>query len=475
MLTTPPRPSFLPRRSPLSLALVGAVAALLSACGGGSDDDTPSRGALVGAPATGATLTTAQIDAQTTAQSPTLTQLLGAAKCDVSVSQMSYTTVGGRGESTTGSTAVMVPTGSAAGCSGARPVLLYGHGTNVDKNLSMAAVARTPEAALILAAFAAQGYIVVAPNYTGYGTSTLPYHPYLNADAQSSDMVDALRVARSQMASLSSTTSMGRALFTSGYSQGGHVAMATHRALQQTYAGEFTVTGSSPMSGPYALGRLLTQIWGAGEQNLGAALYLPLVLDSYQASYGNLYAAVADVYQPPYQTTIPGLLPSTSPAAAMAQIPAGADGAYRTLFDKGDGSPFIIKTSYRTQTSAAGNPLYAAATRNDLTSWTPTAPVQMCYGALDPTVPAYNATDAETAYKGRGATAVTRIDLEDASTTPAGVHDAFAAAKAQVVAANGGGAQGAAVLYGSYHGTVVPPFCMALARGFFDTLVARLP
>ena len=29
------------------------------------------------------------------------------------------------------------------------------------------------------AVFAAQGYIVVAPNYAGYDGSTLDYHPYL--------------------------------------------------------------------------------------------------------------------------------------------------------------------------------------------------------------------------------------------------------------------------------------------------------
>ena len=465
MLTPHARPSSAPRRAPLSFALLGAISALLAACGGGGDDEEPGRGAVIGVPATGATLSATQINAQ----AGVLAQVVGAARCDVSVSSLSYRTVGGRGEETTGSAAVMVPTGSAEGCSGARPVVLYAHGTNFDKNLSMAAVATTAEGALILAAFAAQGYIVVAPNYTGYGSSTLPYHPYLNAEAQSADMVDALRAARSQMSRLSNTTTIGQRLFTSGYSQGGHVAMATHRALQQTYANEFTITASAPMAGPYALTRTIETIWGAGQQNLGAAAYLPMVLDSYQASYGNLYGSVADVYQPPYETILPGLLPSTDPAAA-GRIPAGSDGTYRTLFDKGDGSPFIIKSSYRTQTTAPGNPLYAAAARNDLTAWTPAAPVQMCYGGLDPTVAGYNAVDAEAAFKSRGASAVTRIDLEDASTSPATVHNAFVAAKAQVVSANGGGAQGEAVLYATYHGSVVPPFCMALARGFFDAL-----
>ena len=34
---------------------------------------------------------------------------------------------------------------------------------------------------MIAAMYAAQGFIVVAPNYAGYDISTLGYHPYLNA------------------------------------------------------------------------------------------------------------------------------------------------------------------------------------------------------------------------------------------------------------------------------------------------------
>ena len=48
------------------------------------------------------------------------------------------------------------------------------------------------EGALIAAVFAAHGYIVVASNYAGYATSSLPYHPFLNGDQQSKDMIDAL-------------------------------------------------------------------------------------------------------------------------------------------------------------------------------------------------------------------------------------------------------------------------------------------
>ena len=136
--------------------------------------------------------------------------------------------------------------------------------------------------------FAAEGYIVVAPNYVGYDTSTLGYHPYLNGDQQSKDMIDALTAARSALptADAPATTDGGQLLVT-GYSQGGYVAMATHRALQE--AGE-TVTASAPMSGPYALSAFSDAIF-QGQVTGGSPVNLTLLITSYQNAYGNLYAS----------------------------------------------------------------------------------------------------------------------------------------------------------------------------------------
>src|SRR5262249_22824353 len=163
-----------------------------------------------------------------------------------------YNTTGGAGEKTTASGALLVPTGGT-GCSGPRPIVLYAHGTQTDKTADLADIQNTnnAEGALIAAVFAAHGYIVVASNYAGYATSSLPYHPFLNGDQQSKDMIDALAAGRTALPhTQSSATSDNGKLFITGYSQGGYVAMATHKALQ---AAGVTVTASAPMSGPYAL------------------------------------------------------------------------------------------------------------------------------------------------------------------------------------------------------------------------------
>lgn len=95
------------------------------------------------------------------------------AKCGVTIEKVTYDTKGAADEDTNATAALMLPTGDAAECKGDRPVLLYAHGTTTDKGYDFAQVgnAKNPavrEANLIAANFAAQGYIVVAPNYAGY-------------------------------------------------------------------------------------------------------------------------------------------------------------------------------------------------------------------------------------------------------------------------------------------------------------------
>jgi pimeloyl-ACP methyl ester carboxylesterase len=416
---------------------------VLAACG--SDDPVSNRGIAIGSPSTAVTVPKAAIDAGATSSGAIA--LTTAALCDVKISSIQYNTVGGKGEDTTATTAVMIPSGTASGCIGPRPIVIYAHGTSLDKNNDMANVTSNGEASLVMAMYAAQGFIVIAPNYTGYKGSSLPYHPYLNAQAQASDVIDALRASKAALAGLG--TSASAKLFITGYSQGGHVAMATHREIQTSYANEFTVTSSGPMSGPYGLDRFGKQVFSAaGPINGGANVFTPLLVDSFQNSYGNIYTKASDVYQSPYDTTAVGLLPSTNPAAAGA-LPAN-------LFDTGVG-PFLIKTSFRTDVQNNVNNTYtAAAKKNDLIGWKPAAPVGLCWGANDPVVFGWNSVDSAASIKALGG-AVTQFNLEDATTVPSTIKAGFDAQKTAL----------GANLLANYHGGLVPPFCNVLIREFF--------
>lgn len=468
----------------LKCAITATAAAALVACGGG---DSVSDGPVVdlsGNPgnllATPALLTSLSPQAFQAAAPASLFQVAGTPKCTVNFNYFQYGTVGGAGEKTTASAGLMVPSGTDPACTGDRPVVLFAHGTTPDKNKNMASP-QDAEAALIAALYAAQGYIVVAPNYVGYEASPLPYHPYLNLDQQAKDMVDALTAARKGFAATGAKAS--NKLFVTGYSQGGFVSMATQRALQ--LAGT-PATAGAHLSGPYALGRFGDAIF-AGNVNLGATLFLPMFHTSMQRTYGNIYSTPADMYDPAYVNGIESVLPSTTSFTTLltqGKLPATALFAADSLpkpagFELFFGTPSLIKTSYRNTllTDAAANPtapkhpLRVAAYKNDLLqqNWTPQQPMLLCGGNADPTVfYALNTQGAQAYFASKGvpAQAVAVLDVDSA---PTGATDPFAAAKlgfAQAKASTAA-AGGATAVAQAYHGSLVPPFCNAAARGYF--------
>ena len=302
-----------------------ALAALvLAACGNSSSrtsvtSASTSPGTLAVDPPFRIASLNAAIFAGELAASPGGAQLLtitGTPHCGVDFYYLKFWTLGARStEVTLSSGAMMVPTGGA-GCSGPRPVVLYAHGTSANQALNIADITNpsNTEGALIAATFAAQGYIVVAPNYAGYDISNLGYHPFLDAAQQSGEMQHILAAARTALPkTLSATTSDNGQLFVTGYSEGGHVAMATQRALQ---AAGSTVTAAAPMSGPYALEAFGDALF-FGNVDLGSTEFGPLLTTSYQHAYGNIYNVPTDVYSSTYATGIDTLLPSTTPIATL--------------------------------------------------------------------------------------------------------------------------------------------------------------
>ena len=217
--------------------------------------------------------------------------------CSVKTHKMLYDTIDSVGGTTKSSGVVMVPYGDNAACSGSRPVVLYAHGTNADSNYDLSQLAASPanpaagEAGLLLAFYASKGYVVVAPNYAGYANveSGLSYHPYIDEKQQSTEMMDALNHVRTYASDIGA--SLSSKLFISGLSQGGYVAMATHKALEAE--GE-TVTASAPISGPYSVGEFLDEVMG-GNFNDGISTFAPMYLTALQKA-SNIYSNPNEVY-----------------------------------------------------------------------------------------------------------------------------------------------------------------------------------
>ena len=491
--------------------------AVLVGCGGGSDD-VQSRGSLLADPnrvpvtqmdgTATTTIAPAQFGQILEATHPGLTKITGAPKCAISVYNIKYATVGGAGESTDSTGAILVPSGSDSACSGPRPVVLYAHGTETDKAFNMANIRDFFQASVPAATYAAQGFIVVAPNYAGYGTSSLGYHPYLNAEQQANDMVDGMRAAKKAFSAVGAQPS--NKLLITGYSQGGHVSMATQRAMQTTYASEFQVTALASGAGPYAMSLVSDTVFAGSPLMLGT-VFLPLTFTSYQKSYGGLYASPSDLYEAPYATGIESLLPGPGatitnllatgklPAAALFaadSMPGPSAPQFAPYFGPGN----LIKSSFRTGylrdaeqnpcNTAAGmpspctpaHPLRKAMLKNDLRTYAPNVPTMLCGGNADPVVFSKN-TEAAEAYflaKGMSRSLLTVLDVDS---TPSGPHDPFASVKSAftqakaetinaAIAAKTDPAQAVAF---AYHPFLVYPLCEVAARSYFQNVLAAQP
>jgi hypothetical protein len=325
---------------------------------------------------------------------------------------------------------------------------------------------------------------------------------------------------------MTSATSDNGELFLTGYSEGGHVAMATLRAMQA--AGE-KVTAAAPMSGPYALEALGDTIFFGGV-DIGSTEFGPLLVNSYQHAYGNVNTSTLPVFSSTYpnaQTLLPsdtpidtifqeGLLPetalfsSTTPVVAgsaeltallgVPPTPALPASPQTPIFDLGFGNPYLINNDFRVAyaedaladpdgavpTPAPGVPRAAAEPTfglrqdfwvNDLrTSWAPESPTLLCGGDEDPTV--FFSVNTETMAAYWSTLPAGLVTVLDVGATPAGpfaeVQAAFQASEASLLAyyqsAAGGGltlqeAQEAVIE--NYHSDVAP-FCTAAARSFFS-------
>lgn len=436
--------------------LIILAALTFSACGGNNPDpgtnpgtdpgtDTDPRGTVIGVPTVIAQRTAAQINAKAATSATPVVQPLQAftelARCDVTVVQLNYQTPGVQAaEMTNASAALLLPGGS--NCPGPFPLIAYAHGTEFEKNRTLANPDNEETFALI-AFYAAQGYAVVATDYLGYALSSYPYHPYLHADSEASAVIDSIRATRQAAASLGLTLN-GKVMVT-GYSQGGHAAMATQRAIERDHPLEIDLAAAAHLSGPYRVSAAM--IDGVQNPPFGIQAFAPFQITSWQKVYGNVYNNVTDVFKLPYAGFIEALLPNAtlSRTQIFALLPPGTPTeAMNALFT----APFL--------TDLAANPANGtriAAAKQDLLGWHPQTPTTLCGGAGDPTVSfSINATPTFQDLTSRVGATVSLVDVD------ARIQQSYAILRAADF-----------TTYNTlYHATLAPPFCFQEAKKLFD-------
>lgn len=302
---------------------------------------------------------------------------------DINFYQVEYQTVGPSGEPSTASGGMAVPEGVL----GPLPLVSYQHGTEL-KRSEVPSSLNTE--ALIAVAMAGTGYLSLAPDYLGLGTSSFPYHPYHHAKTEATAVVDLLRAAR--LFASRSNIALSGSVFLFGYSQGGHATLAAHREIEQFHAAEFQLKASAPGAGAYDLSGVTTDDV-LSERPQPNPYYFAYLLAAYQRIYG-IAESLPSVFKAPYNLDIPPLLDGfhsgSDVNAKMPRVPTQAlNPEYLTAF----------KTD-------PDHPLRQALKANDLLDWVPVAPVRLFHCQDDQDVLFANSQKAWERLKANGAASV---------------------------------------------------------------------
>jgi pimeloyl-ACP methyl ester carboxylesterase len=282
------------------------------------------------------------------------------------------------------------------------PLASIQHGTETDRERVASTNPLNATEGIVGLFMASYGYLVVVPDYPGFGVSEVR-HPYLHAASLVPCVIDLLRAARSWTGGHGIT--LNGQVFLTGYSEGGFTTLAAQKAIEQAYGPEFTLTAVAPMAGPYDLLGTTRTIFETASYG-GSPAYLAYVLSAYDFAYG--WDRLGDFFNAPYADLIPGLFDGTKTWGEIeSALPATFSGLMR--------SDFVTGVVGEEETA-----ILAALAENTLLDWRPVTPIHFIHGTADEVVPYQNTLTAVSAFTDLGATDILFTPLEGKNHETAG-------------------------------------------------------
>lgn len=295
---------------------------------------------------------------------------------DVDIYELIYTSLYPGGDVVRCSGLLFVPRMPA---SAKRPLLMFNHGTQIKHERRVRLAAEQA----ICVGFATDGYVVAMPDYFGIGKGERN-HIYQHAESEARANMDMIRAIRSLHDSLD--LRFNNQLFITGYSQGGHAAMATHKFMEECHPEEFQVTASAPMSGAYDMTGVQSEIM---YKEYTHPAYLPYLLSGYNEVY-KLFSDLRKIFKHPYDTLVKhfydGKTRFDDINKRLPSVPA------QMIHDH-------LVQEFRT------NPNFSflqVLRQNDVYDWAPKSPIMLCYCQADEQVDYRNSLVAYKKMKANG-------------------------------------------------------------------------
>jgi acetyl esterase/lipase len=211
---------------------------------------------------------------------------------------------------------------------GERPVLVFGSGTTgladaCAPSLEQPEVRRLGWYTANMLAYAAQGFIVIFPDYIGFNDPSRPQR-YFSKAAEAHVMLDAARAVISLAAGPAGTSLGVRAaphVFAAGYSQGGHAAFSA-ADLRASYAPDVPLSGLMGFGATCDVTALLRE----------GPVYAPFLLYSWNVMYGTADVDPARVMVDRWSSTLAVDADRMCVDEFQVYYPSDATQLYRTDF-----------------------------------------------------------------------------------------------------------------------------------------------
>ncbi|MCX6273891.1 MAG: T9SS type A sorting domain-containing protein [Bacteroidetes bacterium] len=312
----------------------------------------------------------------------------------VDIYKVIYSTISYDSSATYASGALIVPSGHPC----RMPVVSYQHGTVLKRE---DVPSRNTGEIIIGIGMATDGYVCCMADYLGLGDSPIPLHPYIHAASEASACLDMLRASKESCDSLG--IELNDQLFLTGYSQGGHSTAALQRLIESRFNDEFHITASCPMSGPYDVSGIQSEVI-TNDSVFSQPAFLPFVMFSYDEVYHVIYND-HQIFNAPYDTTLRPLFNGNYSTGDVNNIMPAQPNLIL--------NPAMLD-SFRTDP----NHYFRVALRdNDVYDWTPQAPTRICYCNGDEQVDYRNAIVAHNKWIANGALNTDIIDIDYGTTS----------------------------------------------------------
>jgi pimeloyl-ACP methyl ester carboxylesterase len=228
---------------------------------------------------------------------------------------------------------------------------------------------------------ASMGFVVVIPDYPGFGSSSEIPHPYLIAEPTTRSIVDMFRAVNEAGDSKFTGITIKNEYYLLGYSQGGWATMTLHKALELDYPDEFNLAGSVCGAGPYNLYNLFLGMINTATYPMPS--YLGYIINAYSA-YDQFTNPVSDLLNEPYASSLGSLYNGTlSLDEINDQLTTSMPGLFKQEFISG----FASSPAYSTVRDALIN--------NSVDAWNTGKPLFLVHGDADTHV---SITTTETIY-----------------------------------------------------------------------------